>query len=56
MAKFDARALDPGYAVFDVARCGIVRRQYVEIEKTPEFERITQMMIGDMRRSQKKNR
>jgi len=51
LAKFDDHPLDPGYANFDVTRCGIVRGLYMEVEKTPEFEHISQMVAASIRRS-----
>lgn len=53
IAKFDPRPLDSGLGFFDVTRSGVVRGTFVEIEGTPEFENIAQMVANDVIRSQK---
>jgi hypothetical protein len=54
LAKFDRRPLNSAFQPFDVTRCGIVRGTYLEIEKTPEFKKISTLVVADLLRSKKK--
>jgi hypothetical protein len=56
LAKFDPNPLAVGFRYFDIPQIGQVRGFYVETEKTPEFQGIAEMVIGDIKRSTKKTR
>lgn len=51
IAKFDRLPLDAGRQAFDVARTDRVRGTYVEIERTQEFDFITDVVVRDIGRS-----
>jgi hypothetical protein len=48
--KIDKRPLSPAFGPFIINRTGVFRGLVVELEKTPEFSQLADIMVADMRR------